>query len=91
MGGAGTLQGRVDGIARGITDADNKDGPELLANVNPNFTWVRLAQRIPVRIRLTDVPPGVLISAGMTCTVIVKDGPSPQIGAELKRLVSAVF
>src|SRR5262249_23319506 len=84
MGGAGTLQGRVDGIARGITDPDNKDGPEMLATVNPNFTWVRLAQRIPVHIRLTDVPSAVLISAGMTCTVIVKDGASPQIGADLK-------
>jgi multidrug resistance efflux pump len=81
----------VDGIARGITDPDKKDGAELLANVNPNFTWVRLAQRIPVRIHLTEVPPGVLISAGMTCTVIVKDGASPQIGAQLKQLVSAVF
>jgi multidrug resistance efflux pump len=91
MNGAGTLQGRVDGIARGITDPDNKDGPELLASVNPNFTWVRLAQRIPVRIRLTEVPPGVLISSGMTCTAVVKDGASPQIGAQLKRLVSAVF
>jgi multidrug resistance efflux pump len=91
MNGAGTLQGRVEGIARGITDPDNKDGPELLATVNPNFTWVRLAQRIPVRIRLTDVPQGVLISAGMTCTAIVKDGTSPQIGSELKRLVSAVL
>ena len=91
MDGAGTLQGRVEGIARGITDPDNKNGPELLASVNANFTWVRLAQRIPVRIRLTDVPPGVLISAGMTCTAIVKDGASPQIGAELKRLVSAVL
>jgi multidrug resistance efflux pump len=52
---------------------------------------VRLAQRIPVRIRLTEVPPDVLISAGMTCTVIVKDGTSPQIQARLKRLVSAVL
>jgi multidrug resistance efflux pump len=91
MDGAVTLQGQVDGIARGITDPDNKDGPELLATVNPNFTWVRLAQRIPVRIHLTEVPPGVLISAGMTCTVIVKNGASPQIGAQLKQLVSAVF
>jgi len=91
MDGAGTLQGQVDGIARGITDPDNKDGPELLASVNPNFTWVRLAQRIPVRIRLTEVPPNVLISAGMTCTVIVKDGAAPQIGTKLKRLVSAVL
>jgi tripartite-type tricarboxylate transporter receptor subunit TctC len=48
-----------------------KDGPELLASVNPTFTWVRLAQRIPVRIRLTRVPAGVLVAAGMTCTVTV--------------------
>jgi multidrug resistance efflux pump len=91
MNGAGTLQGRVEGIARGITDPDNRDGPELLATVNPNFTWVRLAQRIPVRIRLTEVPPGVLISAGMTCTAVVSDGAALQIGAELKRVVSAVI
>jgi multidrug resistance efflux pump len=91
LDGAGVLQGQVEGVARGITDQDNKDGPELLASVNPNFTWVRLAQRIPVRVRLTDVPPGVLISAGMTCTVIVKDGASPQIGARIRRLVSAVL
>jgi multidrug resistance efflux pump len=91
MDGSATLQGRVDSIARGITDPDNKDGPELLASVNPNFTWVRLAQRIPVHIRLTGVPPGVLISARMTCTVIVKDGASPRIGAELRRLMSAVL
>jgi multidrug resistance efflux pump len=91
MDGAGTLQGRVDSIARGITDPDNKAGPELLASVNPNFTWVRLAQRIPVHIRLTEVPPGVLISARMTCTVIVKDGASPRIGARLKRFVSAAL
>jgi len=69
-----TLQGRVESIARGITDQDNKDGPELLANVNPTFTWVRLAQRIPVRVRITDVPSDVLISAGMTCTVVLKEG-----------------
>jgi hypothetical protein len=68
------LQGTVLGIARGITDQDNKDGPELLSSINPTFTWVRLAQRIPVGIHLTHVPPGVLISAGMTCTVVMKEG-----------------
>ena len=46
-------------------------GPELLANVNPTFEWVRLAQRIPVRIHIDEVPEGVRISAGMTCTVVV--------------------
>src|SRR6266581_1528351 len=69
MDGSPALQGTVVGIARGITDQDNKDGPQLLSSVNPTFTWVRLAQRIPVGIHITHVPPGVLISAGMTCTV----------------------
>ena len=63
MDGSPALNGRVDSIARGITDRDNSDGPPLLSNVNPNFTRVRLAQRIPVRIQLTYIPPGVLISA----------------------------
>jgi multidrug resistance efflux pump len=43
----------------------------LLADVNPTFNWVRLAQRLPVRIPINQVPPGVLLSAGTTCTVIV--------------------
>jgi multidrug resistance efflux pump len=65
MDGSPALQGTVLGIAKGITDQDNKDGPELLSSVNPTYTWVRLAQRIPVRVRLTHVPPGVLVSAGI--------------------------
>ncbi len=90
MNGAPALQGSVEGVARGITDSDNHDGPELLDNVNPTFTWVRLAQRIPVRIRLTNIPPDVLVSAGMTCTVILQDGAHPQIGASAKRLLAAI-
>ena len=81
MDGSPALQGTVFGIARGITDQDNKDGPELLSSVNPTFTWVRLAQRIPVRVHLTHVPPGVLISAGMTCTVVMKEGAAPKSGS----------
>jgi RND family efflux transporter MFP subunit len=73
MDGTAVIKGKVESIARGITDQDNKDGPELLASVNPTFTWVRLAQRIPVRIRLTNVPAGVLIAAGMTCTVTLRN------------------
>jgi multidrug resistance efflux pump len=78
MDGSPALQGTVLSIARGITDQDNKDGPELLSSINPTFTWVRLAQRVPVRIHLTHVSPEVLISAGMTCTVVVKEGPMPE-------------
>ena len=91
LNGSRALQGKVESIARGITDYDNHDGPELLANVNPTFTWVRLAQRIPVRIRLTDIPADVLISSGMTCTVTLKDGAKPEIGASAKRLMAAIW
>jgi len=91
MDGSPALQGTVSGIARGITDQDNKDGPELLSSVNPTFTWVRLAQRIPVSFHITHVPPGVLVSAGMTCTVVMKDGAPPAIAAGVKNLITALF
>ncbi len=91
MDGSPALQGTVLGIARGITDQDNKDGPELLSSINPTFTWVRLAQRIPVRIRLTHVPPDVLISAGMTCTVVIKEDAAPKIGLGIKKAMAAIF
>jgi RND family efflux transporter MFP subunit len=91
MDGSPALQGTVVGIARGITDQDNKDGPELLSSINPTFTWVRLAQRIPVGIHLTHVPPGVLISAGMTCTVVMKEGAAPEIGLGIKKVMAAIF
>ena len=91
MDGSPALQGTVSGISRGITDQDNRDGPELLSSVNPTFTWVRLAQRIPVRVQITHVPPGVLVSAGMTCTVVIKEGAAPEIGSGVKKLITALF
>jgi multidrug resistance efflux pump len=91
MDGSPALQGTVSGISMGITDQDNKDGPELLSSVNPTFTWVRLAQRIPVRVHITHVPPGVLVSAGMTCTVVIKEGAAPAIGIGLKKIMAAIF
>jgi RND family efflux transporter MFP subunit len=75
LNGSPALRGHVESIARGITDADNTAGPELLVNPNPTFEWVRLAQRIPVRIQIDDVPKGVLISSGMTCTVVLEAPP----------------
>jgi len=80
MSGGPPIAGHVDGISHGITDRDNGDGPELLANVTPTFEWVRLAQRIPVRIHIDAVPDGVQISAGMTCTVVVQgDAPAATV------------
>jgi multidrug resistance efflux pump len=91
MDGSPELQGRVEGVARGITDRDNPDGPELLSSVNPTFTWVRLAQRIPVRIRLTNVPSDVLVSAGMTCTVVLEDATNVPMGTGFRRAFAAVL
>jgi len=71
LGRSKLLKGHVESIARGITDRDNPTDVRLLANVNPSFNWVRLAQRIPVRIKLNDVPANLILVAGMTCSVIV--------------------
>jgi RND family efflux transporter MFP subunit len=71
LDGGPALTGRVTGIAAGITDAERVANPTLLAAVNPTFTWVRLARRIPVRIELTHVPAGTQLVAGMTCTVSI--------------------
>ena len=67
-----TLRGHVDSISRGIYDRDNPQSRELLADVNPTFNWVRLAQRIPVRIQLDEVPKDVLLATGLTCTVVLE-------------------
>ena len=66
------LKGHVESISRGIYDRDNPESRELIADVNPTFNWVRLAQRVPVRIHIDEVPEGVLLAAGITCTVVVK-------------------
>jgi len=75
MSGGAPLRGHVVSISRGITDRDNPSGPDLLANATPTFEWVRLAQRIPVRIQIDDIPEGTLISSGMTATVVVQSQP----------------
>ncbi|WP_419777671.1 efflux RND transporter periplasmic adaptor subunit [Malaciobacter marinus] len=67
-----TLKGHVQSIANGITDRDNNLGKGLLANVNPSFTWVRLAQRIPVRIAIDKIPKNYTLRAGTTCTIEIK-------------------
>lgn len=72
LGNNHLLKGHVESIARGITDRDNPTDVTLLANVNPSFNWVRLAQRVPVRIRLGAIPKDMVLVAGMTCSVIVK-------------------
>jgi multidrug resistance efflux pump len=71
MGYKQIVRGEVGSIARGITVANAQPDGQGLAAVNPIFTWVRLAQRVPVRIRIDQVPADVRLVAGMTATVQV--------------------
>jgi multidrug resistance efflux pump len=69
MGYSQVLRGHVDSVARAINVSNARPDDQGVATVNPIFTWVRLAQRIPVRIHLDNVPPDVILAAGMTVTV----------------------
>jgi RND family efflux transporter MFP subunit len=71
IGDSRVLSGHVESIAYGIEDQNRSTSSELLASVNPTFSWVRLAQRIPVRIKLDDVPPNLLLVSGRTATVSI--------------------
>jgi RND family efflux transporter MFP subunit len=75
MGVANEIRGHVESIAGGIEDRERSGGEAQLANVNPSFTWVRLAQRIPVRIAIDEVPPGIRLVPGQTATVEVHAKP----------------
>jgi multidrug resistance efflux pump len=77
MAGGAVIGGSVESISRGIADPQGGTGSELLAAVNPNFAWIRLAQRIPVRIKLDEVPPDVRLVSGLTCTVVVDPDSTP--------------
>ena len=67
------LRGHVQSIVAGIEDRDRTSGSNLLPNVNPAFSWVRLAQRIPVRIAFDEVPADFRMIAGRTATVSIID------------------
>jgi RND family efflux transporter MFP subunit len=76
LGGGPALIGHVQSIDAGIADTERSESPNLLANINPTFTWVRLAQRIPVRIQLDHVPAATRLIAGLTATVQIQP-PAP--------------
>ena len=81
MGYTPLLRGKVQGLARGINVPNATPDASGLASVNPIFTFVRLAQRVPVRIRIDEVPDGVKLIAGMTATVQIepyKAAPLPE-------------
>ncbi|WP_130803646.1 HlyD family secretion protein [Acinetobacter ihumii] len=74
MGDSQKIRGHVQGIASGIEDRERSSSSTLLANVNPTFTWVRLAQRVPVKIVLDETPQNALaFVAGRTATVRIEN------------------
>ncbi|XRD86219.1 efflux RND transporter periplasmic adaptor subunit [Dyella acidisoli] len=78
MGVSGEIRGHVDSIASAIQDRERTGDIAKLADVNPAFTWVRLAQRIPVRIAIDDVPKGIRLVPGQTATVVVHSADEPR-------------
>ncbi|TWI68466.1 RND family efflux transporter MFP subunit [Bradyrhizobium huanghuaihaiense] len=83
MGSSRALLGKVESVAAGIEDRDRSNGSTLLANVNPTFNWVRLAQRVPVRIALDGTERNELV-AGATATVEVLGSGSRSYATEAK-------
>ncbi|MGQ3674655.1 efflux RND transporter periplasmic adaptor subunit [Xanthobacter sp. TB0139] len=86
MAGGPMLTGKVASIARGIADVDNPLGRADLLAVKANYQWIRLAQRIPVRIDFDAVPNGLPLASGMTATVVVMpetEGAAPQGQSEM--------
>jgi len=78
LGSTPALKGHIESLSSGISDHDNPTGRELLSDVNPIFNWVRLAQRVPVRIKIDQVPRDVQLVAGTTCTVIAQPPLHPR-------------
>lgn len=77
MGAGDGLAGRVESLAAGIADRDRSTSANLLPSVNPSFNWVRLPQRVPVRVKLDPLPAGAHLVAGQTVTVqVLPAGPA---------------
>ena len=68
------IEGRVDSLGWGIYQQDGSTGQNLLPNIAPTFEWIRLAERIPVRVHLDEVPDGIDLRVGMTASVLIMTG-----------------
>jgi RND family efflux transporter MFP subunit len=71
------LTGVVDSIGWGIAQGDGAQGNDLLPDISPTFDWIRLAQRIPVRIHLLHVPADVQLRVGTTASVVIDAATRP--------------
>jgi hypothetical protein len=84
MGYPDPIVGQVQSVTRGISVSNAAPSTQGLPNVDPVYTWVRLAQRVPVRIRITEVPAGVPLVSGMTATVTIRDAKAHESGGSLR-------
>ncbi|WP_398483996.1 efflux RND transporter periplasmic adaptor subunit [Tardiphaga sp.] len=82
MGYGAPIIGRVDTITRGISDSNATPSTQGLPSVDPVYTWVRLAQRVPVRIAITGKPEDIPLVAGMTATVTIRGPETGNHGTE---------
>jgi RND family efflux transporter MFP subunit len=78
MGDERDMEGHVDSVTAGIADDQSSDTANQLRQVDPTFSWVRLAQRIPVRIHVDRMPPGTLLISGRTATVTILPEQGPR-------------
>lgn len=78
MGESRHLRGHVQSIAAGIEDRDRQASSSMLPNIDPSFNWVRLAQRIPVRVSIDEAPTEVRLVVGRTATLTVLPWPEGQ-------------
>jgi RND family efflux transporter MFP subunit len=85
MGYRNPIVGRVQSVTRGISVSNAAPSTQGLPSVDPVYTWVRLAQRVPVRIRITDVPAGVPLVSGMTATVTIRGAEVREGGSWLRQ------
>jgi len=85
MGYRDPIVGRVQTVTRGISVSNATPSTQGLPNVDPVYTWVRLAQRVPVRIKITDVPPGIPLVSGMTATVTIRSAEARETGGTLRQ------
>jgi multidrug resistance efflux pump len=76
------IEGRVESLAWGISQDDDSVGDKLLPSISPTFEWIRLAQRVPVRVRLLTVPDTIKLRVGTTASVMVMTGTSGSDGTE---------
>ncbi|MCA0419175.1 MAG: HlyD family secretion protein, partial [Proteobacteria bacterium] len=78
---------QVDSLGWGIAKQDGSTGSNLLPVVQPSFEWIRLAQRVPVRIKLGALPEGVALRVGTTASVLVRGGTSERVPLPAPRLL----